>query len=567
MTSAYLIAGASGMLGSALQRVCAERALRCEAPPEAEFDITDAAAVAGVVGAFAATLGDGERGVLVNAAAYTNVERAEDEPDLAYRVNEHGARILAEAARAAGHGFVHVSTDFVFDGAKLGPYAESDAPNPLSVYGASKLAGERAVAEAYPGALTVRTAWVFGESGVNFPTKILDLARERDTLSVVTDESGSPTYTVDLARGVLGLVDAGATGLYHLAGTGSCSRYELAAEVLRLAGLERRLIPVTADAFPSKAARPANSVLDCSKAAAIGVVMPPWQDALGRFIAEAVAQERLGGGAPTVRDTRVIIVAHDAGELLDAAVASAVEQTGAAQVTIVDSGSHDGAPERVAERHPGITLRRVQNNGFAAANNIVLAETSERFALLLNPDAELRPSALERLRACADDHPQAGIVGPHVENPDGTLQANSFGAFPTLASMIGIRIWRMWQRLRGNRALSPTGFDACTSVDWVTGACMLVRSQAITKVGLLDDGFFLYYEDVDWCHRMHDEGWDVLVEPVARVTHHLGRSDAPSPVVAASYRESLERYCDRYGLWGLKLVSRLGAIVRHPSGG
>ncbi len=281
---AYLVAGAGGMLGSALQRVCAERGLRFEAPSEADFDITDAGAAGDVVAAFAASLGAGERGVLVNAAAYTNVERAEDQPETAYRVNEYGARVLAETARDAGLGFVHVSTDFVFDGHKADAYTETDEPNPLSIYGASKLAGERAVAAACPDALIVRTAWVFGENGVNFPTKILALARERDTLSVVTDEVGSPTYTVDLARGILGLVDVGATGLFHLAGSGSCTRYELAEEVLRLAGLARHLVPVTADAFPHKAARPANSVLDCSKAAAAGVTMPGWRDALTRFI-------------------------------------------------------------------------------------------------------------------------------------------------------------------------------------------------------------------------------------------------------------------------------------------
>jgi len=282
---AYLIAGANGMLGTALQRVCAERGLRFDAPPEAQFDITDEFAAERAVASFTATLGSGERGVLVNAAAYTNVERAEDDSRKAYRVNDGGARLLARTARAAGLGLVHVSTDFVFDGIKVGAYTEADEPNPLSVYGASKLAGERAVASVYPQALIVRTAWVFGENGANFPTKILSVARERDTLSVVTDEVGSPTYTVDLARGILGLVEVGAVGLFHLAGSGSCTRFELAAEVLRLAGLTRQLVSVTAGAFPSKALRPANSVLDCSKAASLGVTMPEWRDALGRFIA------------------------------------------------------------------------------------------------------------------------------------------------------------------------------------------------------------------------------------------------------------------------------------------
>ncbi|MHB1323610.1 MAG: dTDP-4-dehydrorhamnose reductase [Coriobacteriia bacterium] len=282
----YLIAGGGGMLGTALQAVLSERSLAFSAPSEKQLDITDETGVRAAVGAFSASLATGERGVLLNAAAYTNVEAAEDNVEIAYRVNQDGARILAEAARDASLGFMHVSTDFVFDGTKPAAYTEDDEPHPLSVYGASKLAGERAVAAAYPEALVVRTAWVFGPGGVNFPTKILAAAETRDTLSVVTDEVGSPTYTPDLAAGIFGLVDAGASGLYHLANAGMCSRFEMAEEILRLARLERRLVPVTANAFPLKAARPANSVLDCSKAASLGVSMPAWRDGLARFIAK-----------------------------------------------------------------------------------------------------------------------------------------------------------------------------------------------------------------------------------------------------------------------------------------
>lgn len=285
-TRRYLIAGAGGMLGGGLQRVLTERGVPFTAPAEGDFDITDPASVDRAVATFAAEcFAVAEQCVLVNAAAYTNVERAEDDPETAYRVNEHGARMLAIAARNVGLTFVHVSTDFVFDGAKDGAYVETDPVHPLSVYGASKLAGEVAVAEAHPDAVIVRTAWAFGEGGVHFPVKILELAASRPALSVVTDEVGSPTYSYDLAVGIVGLVEARARGLYHLAGSGSCSRFELAAEVLRLAGLDTTLQPVTSDAFPTKAARPANSVLDCSKAAALGVTMPDWHDSLARFMA------------------------------------------------------------------------------------------------------------------------------------------------------------------------------------------------------------------------------------------------------------------------------------------
>lgn len=293
MRVAYLIAGSRGMLGTALRRVLAQRAIPCADPPEASFDITDEPAVAEQVASFAASLSPGCRGVVVNAAAYTNVEAAEDEAERAYHVNEHGARILAAAAARYGLGFLHVSTDFVFDGAKDSPYVEDDVPNPLSVYGASKLAGERAVAAAKPDALIVRTAWAFGPGGANFPLKILAAARERGALSVVDDEIGSPTYTVDLAAAICELVEAGApAGLYHLAGLGVASRYDLAVEVLRLSGVQVPVARAKAADYPSRAARPRNSLLNCEKAAAMGVVMPHWRDALARFVEDIAAQAR-----------------------------------------------------------------------------------------------------------------------------------------------------------------------------------------------------------------------------------------------------------------------------------
>lgn len=275
------------MLGTALQRVLTERGGRFVAPLESHFDITDAGAVRAQVTAFARGPAREGRGLLLNAAAYTDVERAEDTPEIAYRVNKDGACTLADAARDAGLGFVHVSTDFVFDGRKGGAYLETDEPNPVSVYGASKLAGERVVCETDPDALVVRTAWVFGLSGISFPAKILSAARERGALTVVDDEIGSPTYALDLARGILGLIDAGATpGIYHLAGSGRTSRYDMAREVLRLAGVDVPVSRATSADLPAKATRPLNSALDCSKAAAFGVVMPEWRDALRRFLLE-----------------------------------------------------------------------------------------------------------------------------------------------------------------------------------------------------------------------------------------------------------------------------------------
>lgn len=277
------------MLGSALTALCAELGIPVEAYAEADLDITDPAALAAAVGRFAA--GAGPRGgTVVNAAAYTDVERAEDDEERAYAVNDRGARNVAESAARQGLGLVHVSTDFVFDGEKDLPYTEEDEPRPLNAYGRSKLAGERSVLEAHPGALLVRTAWAFGPGGPNFPAKILALARTRDEIQVVDDEFGTPTATADLARGIIGLVGLGATGLFHLAGYGSCSRYELAREALDAAGLQTRVVPVKRGLFASKAVRPANSALSSERARGLGVVMPPWQPSLRAYVQQHVTK-------------------------------------------------------------------------------------------------------------------------------------------------------------------------------------------------------------------------------------------------------------------------------------
>ncbi|MDY0341446.1 MAG: glycosyltransferase family 2 protein [Coriobacteriia bacterium] len=266
-------------------------------------------------------------------------------------------------------------------------------------------------------------------------------------------------------------------------------------------------------------------------------------------------------------ELRVIVVAHNAGDLLARSVASAVDQAGADSVTIVDSGSSDGASEYVARAYDGVSLIRVANRGFAAANNVVLQDLGTTFALLLNPDAILEPGALAVLVACAETHPRAAIVGPHTMDPDGGIQAGSYGRFPTLLRLLALRAQRFRRRLSGGDGSGLPEFDRCTSVDWTTGACMLVRARAIEEAGLMDEGYFLYFEDVDWCHRMRDAGWDVLVEPAARVVHYLGRSGAASAVVAQAYRDSFYRYIEKYGLRGLGAVARVGLAVRRAFGG
>jgi N-acetylglucosaminyl-diphospho-decaprenol L-rhamnosyltransferase len=269
----------------------------------------------------------------------------------------------------------------------------------------------------------------------------------------------------------------------------------------------------------------------------------------------------------SARRTDVVIVAHNSGHLLGEAVASAVAQAGAEHVWIVDADSTDGSVERLRGLEPAAHILAVPNRGFAAGSNRGIEAGQAPFVLLLNPDASMLPGALAALEATADANPRAGIIGALVQSADGSVQAGSYGRFPSLVSTAGLRLWRIWQRLRGNAGLAPRAPRSTTQVDWVTGAAMLVRREAIDQVGPLDEGFFLYYEDVDWCWWMSAAGWQVLLEPAAKAVHHLGGSDASAATVSKAYRDSFYRYCDLHGLWGLKAVSRLAVTLRRPFGG
>lgn len=248
-----------------------------------ELDITERASVLDAVSAHRPE-------VIVNAAAYTKVDGAEADPDTAHAVNAGAVEHLAGAASAARALLVQPSTDYVFSGEKEGPYLEDDEPVPLSVYGKSKLGGERAAAAAERH-LIVRTSWVFGE-GSNFIRSILTAAQPRDELAVVDDQRGLPTYALDLARGLLDLVSAGARGIYHLTGSGESGTWaEVAEAALEAAGLETKVRRVTtAEYYAGKsgpiAPRPANSVLDCSKARTLGVELRPWRRAVAAYVKE-----------------------------------------------------------------------------------------------------------------------------------------------------------------------------------------------------------------------------------------------------------------------------------------
>lgn len=220
-----------------------------------ELDITDLDAVVAAVRAL-------KPDMILNAAAYTDVDGCESHGELAYRVNALGPRNLAIGALETGAGILHISTDFVFDGEKKTPYLEFDETNPQSVYGKTKLAGEQAVREITPRHYILRTAWLYGPHGRNFVKTMLRLAGERDTISVVDDQVGTPTATDDLIDAIMAVMGTSAYGTYHATCEGACSWYDFAVKIFRYAGASVKVEPTTTEALGRPAKRPAYSVLD-----------------------------------------------------------------------------------------------------------------------------------------------------------------------------------------------------------------------------------------------------------------------------------------------------------------
>jgi dTDP-4-dehydrorhamnose reductase len=247
------------------------------------------------------TLADFKPDVIVNAAAYTAVDKAESEPDAAMALNANGPARLAEAAERMGAVLIHVSTDYVFDGSKATPYFEDDPTAPIGAYGRSKLAGEEAVRAAAPRHIILRTAWVHSPFGANFVKTMLRLAADRPEVRVVDDQIGSPTYAPHLAEAILAISRAVTAdpanarfGTYHAAGAGAVTWCGMAREIMRvsasLGGPSATVTAITTADYPTAAVRPANSRLDCTKlAAAFGIALPPWQHGVAECVARLQA--------------------------------------------------------------------------------------------------------------------------------------------------------------------------------------------------------------------------------------------------------------------------------------
>lgn len=249
-----LITGSNGMLGHDLREVLKDNH-DLVLTTSKTLDITDKKQVMDFIG-------DSKPDIVINSAAYTDVDGCEENRDLAYAVNGEGVRNLALACREVDCTLLHVSTDYVFDGTARDPIAEDGEIGPISVYGKSKLEGEKAILEILDKYFIVRTAWLYGINGRNFPKTMLELAKNHSEITVVYDEVGTPTYTPDLAYGISQLIETDKYGIYHLTNSGSCSWCEFSRLIFEIADKDVKVIPVTASEFARPAPRPSYSVLE-----------------------------------------------------------------------------------------------------------------------------------------------------------------------------------------------------------------------------------------------------------------------------------------------------------------
>lgn len=303
-----VVTGAAGQLGSYLRAQLARTGATVvglgSRPDEGIDRVVDISDPDAVREAFHEVAAD----VVIHAAAYTDVDGCERDPDRAYAVNGDGARYVAEAAKERGAYLLAVGTDFVFAGDGGAPYAENASTRPISVYGASKLAGEQAVLATNPAFAVARTAWVYGGRGKHFPRTVLTVLRDRGAMEVVDDEAGCPTFADDLAAALIALAAARGAGPFHLTNDGRTTRYDLAQAVASAAGLDPSAVRPTSTAaflakYPLPAKRPGDSALANKRAAALGVRLRPWRAAIDEYVPRLAAEL---GVTPT-KETATIV--------------------------------------------------------------------------------------------------------------------------------------------------------------------------------------------------------------------------------------------------------------------
>jgi len=457
-----LLTGKTGQVGWELER-CLPPLGQVVAFDHASLDLADPDQII-------ARVREVRPGLIINAAAYTDVDRAESEPELAMQINAAAPQTLAEEAKRLGALLIHYSTDYVFDGTKPTPYLETDPPNPISAYGRSKLEGERAVQASGCRHLVLRTSWVYGLRGRNFLLTILRLARERRELRVVDDQVGAPTWCRDIAVATARLARESAAretvGLFHLTAAGATSWYGFAREILETSGLGASVMSIPSSQYRSPARRPANSLLSCAKLNAwCNIELPEWPDSLRRCLAdERISNDPIGAtGLPGIRtavdrvSVSVVIPCYRCVGTIRRAVASVAEQSLLpAELILVDDASGDGTLNalRALQRDFGEDWVKVlalrENVGAGSARNAGWNAASCKYIAFLDADDVWHPRKMEIQHAFMQAHPEVALSGhAHRRIADGE-------SVDAALMQQGFRMVSRWELLLSNRFVTPS---------------------------------------------------------------------------------------------------------------
>jgi dTDP-4-dehydrorhamnose reductase len=489
--------------------------------------------------------------VIVNAAAYTAVDAAETDADTAWRINRDAPRVLAEEAARAGAVLVHYSTDYVFAGDGQRPWREDGPTAPLNHYGRTKLAGEEAIRAAAPAHLVLRTSWVYGAHGANFVKTMLRLGAERDELSIVNDQFGSPTSARAIADGTAQILVQGRGnlheffarhgGTYHLACQGETTWYDFAVEIFRLAeeqGLFRRLRqirPIPSTEYKTAARRPKNSRLDCARLErTFGVVLPQWRVALEQCMEALHAETRRATMPQRITGTREVdldigvIYTHERYWL--PRLLSSMSQSGhdvRLRLLLVDNASKEGVSAWEHYFPDTTVLRNERRLGYAENLNRILNASTAPFVLLLNTDMSFDPEeqCLSKMVRFMRATPRCGVAGCRLYHPDGAY-GHPARRFQTAATVLGRRtpLAPFLKRATRRYLYLDQPQTATFDCDWLSGCFLLVRREAYKQVGGFDCRFRKYFEDVDFCHRMARAGWRVMFNGETYCYHYEQRA-------------------------------------------
>lgn len=542
-----LIVGATGMLGQDLVQVFSAAGHEVIAAHRPQLDITQADSVERMFEEVSPDL-------VLNAAAYNFVDLVEDPAvyPVAYAINVTGPKHLAEAAAKRGIPFVHYSTDYVFSGDKMSGYTESDQPAPLSKYGETKHLGEQAVQAAGGKWFVVRVTKLFGQPGTSADSKqsfvslMLKLAAEKPELKIVDEQTGCPTYTPDVAQATLKLVMGDwASGIYHFINEGGpVTPYQFAEEIFGLKGVTTPRVPVSADAFGAQAAsRPKFAALLNTKFPALRSREVALRDFLGLSVSSAASFDI---------KMSIVIVSLNVREMLRENLERlfSLRQDYPFEVIVVDNGSTDKSVSMMREQFPQVhIIQNDYNSGFSHACNQGTRMAKGEVIVLFNPDMLMGEGVLSHTYKTLTEQRDIGIMGVKLVSPDGSI-VRSVRRDPSFIDQFAIlsKLSHFFPRLTEKYLALDFDYSRSQNVEQVRGSYFAFRRDVIDSVGMMDERFFVWFEEVDLCVRVRRAGYRIWYDATVQCTDIVGQyfKQVSTRVKQYNFMNSMRKYFQKW---------------------